>query len=195
MPLFLVACGGGDEDQALPPSADKPAEQKQARLSRAEYPLMREFVISEPDDAAELQPICSMLDAGPDTPVIRAARNGCDRALSYYNEVESIQDDLTTSCTPGEFEACADAAEPLRQQFVNARRILVTYNDDIADVVASGPCREALQDKEQLEEFDRVLSTFDEALRELRRNNPEPFQDLDTETDSKLDDPTPCRPA
>ena len=194
MPLFLVACGG-DEDRALPPSADKPAEQKQARLSRAEYPLMREFVISEPDDAAELQPICSMLAAGPDTPVIRAARNLCDRGLSIYNEVESIQDDFSASCTPGELEACADAAEPFRQQFVDFRRIVVTYNDDIADVVSDGPCREALQDTEELEEFDRFLRTFDEALRELRRNNPEPLQDLDTQFDTKLDDPTPCRPA
>ncbi len=115
--------------------------------------------------------------------------------LSNSWKMDSIREEASSSCTVGELDACADAIEPLRQQLVDAKKTVVAYNDDIGDVVAGGPCRDALQDKEGLENYDDSIKDFDEALRQLRRNNPKPFQDLDTESDSDLDDPTPCRPA
>lgn len=189
--LLLAACGGADGGERSSRAPDSGAR-KQRTLSRVEYRLMRDFLNSNNNSVGELQSTCNQLDAGPDTQVIRAARKGCNRSVTLYGDSQAANADMS-ACMGEDFECIADAAEPLRQGLVDSKRWMLTYNDDLAAVIDSGPCLEALQVRaEILERLDRGI----EAFRQLRLDNREPLRRWVAEglfTD--VHDLTPCQQA
>ena len=68
--LALGSCGGAENDKTLSPSSGSPSAQTQSRLTRGEYPAMREWIRDEGSSAASQRQTCERLDAAPDTPVI-----------------------------------------------------------------------------------------------------------------------------
>lgn len=192
--IALISCGGDEGEERLSPSTSKPIVQKQRTLSAAEYPAVREWIIGSGTSSAERRPICEGLDAAPSTPVVRAARNACDRILSITIDLEGITEQIRGRC-PGDYQCAARIlAGSYRRQYVNVRRVFSTYYADIANVVQKGPCRIALAPPEDLKEFDSGMRRFDDAVAQLARGNRAAFDRLDS-SEADLDDPTPCRPS
>lgn len=195
--VVLGACGGDDGNKPLPPSSATPVAHKERTLTRAEYPPMREWIVADDSSSDRVRAVCVALDAAPDTPVIGATRNACDRFLAIVIEVERINDvDVASECAPGDYECGARILRPLHNQFVNLKRVVISYHRDINAAMEDGPCRDVLTPSAFVEKLDRLITTFDDALEEFSHGNAEPLRAFaNDDFDDDVDDATPCRPS
>ena len=198
--VALGGCGGAGGDKPLSPSSGSPPAQKQSRLTRGEYPAMREWILDEGSSAASQRQICERLDAAPDTPVIRATRNACERTLSVLIDIEDLpshtRSDVESECPDGGHECRAGLLRPYGTQFEKIKRVYTTYYRDVAAVMKAGPCRAALAPPGELAKLDRYIAEFERAVDEFAEGNEEPLDEFFAdEDDDDIDDPTPCRPA
>ena len=197
--LALGGCGGADGDNRLTPSRGAPSPQRQSTLTPAEYPAMRDWILDEGSSVAGQRRLCETLDAAPETAVIRATRNACDRFLSVLIDIEELtgelRSDLASECGAG-YACRARLLRPLRTSFVNLRRIGTAYYRDIAAAMKPGPCRDVLTPAAGLAKLDRLIEEFDRAVDALADGNADPLDAFfEDDEDDDLDDPSPCRPA
>jgi hypothetical protein len=193
--LVLIACGDGDDagSKPLAPSSGTGSAQQSRTPTRAEYLAIRDWIVSDGSSETSLRPVCDRLQAGPDTPVIRALRSACDRLLSVLIDTERIKTRLQSEC-PGDSACKARYLRgPLRQQLVNIKRVTRAYYGDIEAAMKDGPCRDALTPPAGLSRLDAYLKKFDAAVDEFEQGNAAPLQALHL-GDDDIDDPTPCSP-
>ena len=198
--VALGGCGSAGSDKPLSSSSASPSAQRQSTLTRGEYPAMREWILEEGSSAAGQRQICERLDAAPDTPVIRATRNACDRTLSVLIDIEDLpshtRSDVESECPDGGYECRARLLRPYGTQFEKIKRVYTTYYRDIAASMKAGPCRAALAPRGELAKLDRYIEEFKRAVDEFAEGNERPLDEFFAdEDDDDIDDPTACRPA
>lgn len=197
--LALVACGSDNANKPLPPSSTTPVAHKEPTLTPAEYPAMRDWIIDHPSSADGLRTVCVELDSAPDTPVVRATRNVCDRSLSIALDtaqaVANIVATAASRCAVGDYRCRADLLRGARNELVNFRRTVLTYDEDIRAAIAPGSCRDVLAPQDDLAKTDRYIKTFDEAVDGFAHGDPGALAALNGSDTQDIKDPTPCRPA
>jgi hypothetical protein len=183
--LALAACGGGDGSGAATPDRLKPRT-----LTAADYPVMREFIVTEGTKVAELRPLCRSLDKAPGTAVVKAARDACDRVLSVA--IDLADDKL--DCDTGDRGCLVGYLRRKERQLKTLFDALTDFNGEVEAVLAPGPCRDALTQPDEIADGRRVMRDFKHAVDAFESGDNAALDDLPDSDDDDDEDPTPCRP-
>jgi hypothetical protein len=181
--LFLVGCGGGVDGSSLTPSSATPIAHKERTLTAAEYPAMREWIISDGSSSSTVRPVCAEVDAAPQTPVIRATDNVCNRVLSVLIDEESlkagIQADAASNCAVGDYKCGASLLRGLRPDLVAVDEVFAAYYRDIDAAMTPGPCRSALTPPADLALAAHQVTAFDIAVNAYGQGHTQPLAALE----------------
>ena len=187
--LSLAACGGdGGESGSSTTGAVKPRT-----LTAAEYPVMREFIIIEGTELKELRPLCKVLDTGPGTTIVKAAREACDRVLAIVIDLEKGKEEVD-DC--GADRACFVAIlRASERQLTAIYDAQVDFNNRVEAAVAPGKCRDALTQPDDVKDVQQTLRDYRKAVDAFEGGDDDALDKLDdSDDDDDVEDPTPCRP-
>jgi hypothetical protein len=196
----LVGCGSARAVTSLVPSSAAPTVHKERTLTAGEFPAMRDWIVGDESSPESTRPICDELEAAPNTPVIRAARNACDRTLAILIDGErvgrAISTDVATNCRVGDYQCGASVLRGLRPDLVEVEQVFAAYYRDIDAAMSPGPCRAALMPPTELASAADQVTGFDNAVSEYARGHTEKLARFLNEASGShgISDPAPCRP-